>query len=713
MTIRDHKPKNGVNLDAPEYYINRELSWLEFNDRVLKEGLSSAVPLLDRLKFLSIVSGNLDEFFMIRVAGLRQKAEAGIVARDPSGLTPGEQLARISERAHRMVEEQSRGIAEALDLLPPHGLKVIRRGQLTPEQQRFLYTCFTSEIQPVLTPLAVDELDPFPTLPGGSLNIALRLGAPDDSESSDDKMAIVPVPPILSRFIALPAEFGVELATMEDVIVENVAPLFPGLRILGSAVFRLTRDADVSIDEDDTQDMIHVMEEALHARRGRNVVRLEIARPADERLRQWLAEWLHVQAADVYDVPVMLDASSLMEIATRPGFESLRDKPWPPQPPADLTGQAGPLWQTLTHKDILLLHPYESFDPVIQFLEQAAEDRNVLAIKQTLYRTSGDSPIIQALARAAENGKQVTVLVELKARFDESRNIEWAKRLEDAGCHVIYGIAGYKTHAKLLLIVRRESHGIRKYLHLSTGNYNDRTARVYSDIGLMTSNRDLTLDASAFFNLLTGYSQDVGWNQLTIAPTGLRRRFLELIEREIHASTPEMPGQIMAKVNSLQDAAICKALYKASRAGVRVRLNVRGICCLRPGIPGLSENIEVISILDRFLEHARIFYFQNGGHEELYMASADWMVRNLDRRLEVLFPVLQPTTRRRLVDLLNVYFSDNVKARRLLADGTYEPIATESPRVRAQETLYQQAVETAKVAQQMRIEFRPLTRPEA
>ena len=438
--------------------------------------------------------------------------------------------------------------------------------------------------------------------------------------------------------------------------------------------------------------------------------RLEISGKPEPRLRRWLVEWLQVEDDEVYEIDGMLDTAALMELAIRPGFDTLKIPDWPPQPPRDLIG-AEDLWSALQDHDVLLIHPYESFRAVVHMAEAAAEDPAVLAIKQTLYRTSGDSPIVHALERAAQNGKQVTVLVELKARFDEERNINWARRLEDAGCHVIYGIAGYKTHAKALLVVRREAHGIRRYAHLSTGNYNDRTAKLYSDIGLETADRDLTTDVAAFFNLLTGCSEVTGWLKLSIAPTGLRRRFEELIEREIRTSTPEQPGLIMAKVNSLQDKEICKALYHASRSGVRVMLNVRGICCLRPGLKGVSERIEVRSVVDRFLEHARVFYFRNGGNDEVYLSSADWMGRNLDNRLELLFPVSDPALRRRLIGFLETFFADNVKARRLLADGTYERVKASGPPVRAQEKLYQDAVDAARAAERAPARFRPLTRP--
>jgi len=480
--------------------------------------------------------------------------------------------------------------------------------------------------------------------------------------------------------------------------------------VLATAIFRITRDADVAVQDDDAGDLLQAVEEAVLARRRRAAVRLELSAGADPRIEKWLTDWLRIQPDQVYETQGILGAAALMELVNRPGFEALKAADWPPQPPRDLIG-AEDLWAALQDHDVLLLHPYESFEPVVQLLRQAAEDPQVLAIKQTLYRTSGDSPIVAALAQAAENGKEVTALVELKARFDEARNVNWARRLEDAGCHVIYGIAGLKTHAKALLIVRRESRQIRRYVHLATGNYNDRTARLYSDVGLMTSQRDVAADVAAFFNLLTGYSETVGWSKLSLAPTGLKQRFVELIEREARVATPDQPGLIRVKVNSLEDPEICRALYRASQAGVTVMLNVRGICCLRPGVEGVSENIEVRSIVDRFLEHARIFHFRNGGHEEVYLSSADWMRRNLTRRLEILFPVTDAGLRRRLIDVLSTCFADNVKARRLLSDGTYELAPFKGKPLRAQEKFHQDAVDAVRAAEQTAVQFRPLSRP--
>ncbi|NOZ21682.1 MAG: polyphosphate kinase 1 [Planctomycetes bacterium] len=697
-----------ADLASPDLYINRELSWLEFNDRVLREGLNRGLPLLERLKFLSIVSSNLDEFFQIRVAGLRQQVSAGARTRDICGLRASEQLERISARVHRMVKRHTSGLREVIGELAKQGLCLLTMDELDGHQQAHAINYFTSHVLPVLTPLAAEELQPFPLLRGLELNVAVLLN-PKMGETSKPKVAIVPVPKSLERFLKLRADEIQEIIRIEDLIAHHVGLLFEGHVVVASTVFRTTRDADVAVDDDDVSDLLEEMNEKVHERRRRAVVRLEISADADQRLKEWLMQWTQVDYRDVYEIDGMLDARALMDIATAPGFRHLKLPEWRPQEPQDLVGAGDDLWRIIQHRDILLCHPYESFDPVMDLLNLASVDPDVLAIKQTLYRTSENSPIIDALAHAAENGKEVTVLVELKARFDEARNVTWARRLEDAGCHVIYGIAGLKTHAKVLLILRQErGHGIRRYLHLSTGNYNDRTAKLYSDIGLLTCNRDLTADASAFCNLLTGYSEEIGWKKLAIAPTGLRQRFFDMIEREIGVSTLGQPGLIIAKINSLQDKGICQALYRASQKGVRVRLNVRGICCLRPDIQGVSENIEVISIVDRYLEHARVFYFRNGGHEEIYLSSADWMGRNLDRRLEILFPVVQPDLVERLLGMLETYFADNVKAWRLKSDGTYVRVKTKGKPVRAQEKLYNEAVAAASSPERAPVQYRSL-----
>ena len=700
---------NKIDLNSPELYINRELSWLEFNDRVLREGLSQEVPLMERLKFLAIVSSNLDEYFMIRVAGVRQQARLGVKSRDVSGLGPAEQLEQISHRAHRMVAEQSAGIAKAFQELAERKLMLLRPDKMQAGEQSFLASHFESDVLPLLTPLAVDELQPFPILPGLGLNIALKLIEPGAEAS--EKVAVIPVPSLLPRFVVVPSPSVLELALIEDVIAMNAAALFAGWKIMSTVVFRITRDADVAVDDDEAGDLLQAIEEAVTERRRRSVVRLEISANPDPFLKDRLAEWFDVSTPDIYEIDGMLAATGLMEIVNRPGFNKLRDPDWPPQPPHDLVGYDS-LWEAIQDHDVLLFHPYESFEPVLRLLETAADDPAVLAIKQTLYRTSSGSRVIAALEKAGRTGKQVTVLVELRARFDETRNMEWARRMEDAGCHVIYGIAGYKTHGKLLLIIRRDAHGIRRYVHVSTGNYNERTAQLYSDLSLLTSDREMAADASAFFNLLTGYSQVVGWSKFAVSPGGIRQQFKNLIEREIEQSTPDDPGLIIAKLNSLQDEGMCKLLCKASQAGVRVLLNIRGMCILRPHVPGVSDNVDVISIVDRYLEHARIYYFRNGGHEEVWMGSADWMKRNLDKRLEIIIPVLDPNHRKRLIGILHTYFGDNVKARRMQPDGTYVPVPRGEPAVRAQERLHLDAVEASRLASQPLREFRPLTGPE-
>ena len=702
----DTKKKN----DSSEIFVNRELSWLEFNNRVLQEGLDESLPLLERLKFLSIVSSNLDEFFMIRVAGLIQQQSANLRKRDKSGLTATQQLKEISRRVHNMMEAHTIAVRDVLEKLKEQGLCIIQRENWTPEQKKVLENYFINEISPVLTPLAMQELKPYPLLHGRQLTVAAAVQS-EKSGQPEKRIALIPVPAILSRFVQVPSEQAQTYALLEDIISENTCYLFACDKIISTAYFRITRDADVSIQEDEAGDLLSTIEEAVLERKRRSAVRLSISANPDPFIKAWLIEWLSLEPDYIYEINGILDGSALMQIAEIPSFEKLKVSDWSPQEPLDLLDSEN-IWQTLQERDIVLFHPYESFEPVVNLLKDASVDPDVLAIKQTLYRTSSDSAIIEALKTAAENGKEVTVLVELKARFDEARNINWARKLEDAGCHVIYGVAGLKTHAKALLIIRRESDRIRRYVHLSTGNYNEKTAKLYSDIGFMTSDSSLTTDIASFFNLLTGFSEIVGWSKLTIAPTGLRRKFEELIEREIGVSTPDKPGLIMAKLNSLEDKKICQALYRASQAGVKVLLNVRGICCLIPGLKDISENIEVTSIIDRYLEHSRIFYFANGGHEEIYLASADWMGRNLDKRLELLFPVTQSRTRRRLKSILKTFFSDDTKAWQMQADGSYRRKQGNNKKVRAQEVFFREAVRAAESNKHAKMKFIPLTKPQ-
>lgn len=696
------------NLNSYKLYINRELSWLKFNERVLKQGIRKDNPLAERLKFLAIVSSNLDEFFMIRIAGLMQQRSAGLRKRGINGLTPNQQLKKISASVHDLVAQQNGAIKAALNEISDHGVTLHRQSQWSHEQRTFLTTYFQNEIMPVLTPLAMSNLDPPPILPGRQLNVAITVVAKGPESPSGKQIIVVPVPHLLPRFIRIPDKKEFSLVLLEDVIADNVELLCPASHITGVGYFRITRDADVSIQEDEAADLLETIEQAIIERRRRSAIRLEISETTDAFQRKWLIDWLGLHVEDVYDISPLIDATCLHQLTSMGPLASLKLPDWPPQQPIDLLDSED-LWQTIREKDVLLFHPYESFEPVVKLMQAASEDPDVIAIKQTLYRTSSGSPIVKALEKAAQNGKEVTVLVELKARFDEAQNVNWAKQLEDAGCHVIYGIANLKTHAKALLIVRREETRIRRYIHLATGNYNDKTAKLYSDMGLFTCNNSIALDVTAFFNLLTGISETVGWRELTIAPTDMKQKFLDLIEREIQANSADKPGLIMAKTNSLQDPVICRALYRASQAGVKVMLNIRGICCLRPGIKGVSDHIEVCSIVGRYLEHARIFYFRNGGHEEVYLSSADWMRRNLDRRLELLFPIKDGRLKKRLIDILGIYFKDNTQSEILTSDGGYTPKKQKKGKIiRAQESFYNVICEAVKNKNQSSLRFRPM-----
>jgi polyphosphate kinase len=646
---------------------------------------------------------------MVRVAGLIQQKDAGIRKKDKSGLTPFQQLKIICQRVHKMMDTHTSAVKDIIEKLKIHDLFIIRRKEWTIEQRKFIENYFTKEILPVLTPLAAQELQPFPLLHGRQLTVAVSVQSKKNGKNNK-RIVLIPVPAILKRFVQIPSEQFQSYVLIEDVIADCAGLLFNQEKLLSTAFFRIIRDADVTVQEDEASDLLNMIEQAVFERRRRSAVRLTISVKPDTFIKNWLIEWLKLKPDCIFEIDGILDGSALMQIANIPGFDKLKIPDWPPQKPVDLLDSQN-IWHTLQERDLLLFHPYESFEPVINLLQVASNDPNVLAIKQTLYRTSSDSPIIQALENAAENGKEVTVLVELKARFDEARNVNWAKKLEDAGCHVIYGVTGFKTHAKAMLIVRREDDRIRRYAHLATGNYNDKTARLYSDIGIMTSESDLTSDVAAFFNLLTGFSEMVGWSKLTIAPTDLRKKIVELIDREISSSTPDKPGLIMAKMNSLEDKRICQAMYNASQAGVKILLNVRGICCLRPGLKKISDNIEVISIVDRFLEHARIFYFSNGGHDEIYLGSADLMGRNLDKRLETLFPVNSVKLRKRLHNILKTYFMDNTKTYQMKSDGTYKRKSGKNRKVRAQEIFYKEAVSASELSKSVKMKFIPLKKP--
>jgi polyphosphate kinase len=653
----------------PELFLNRELSWLEFNGRVLEEACDPTNPPLERLKFACIVASNLDEFFMVRVAALKNALAEGDTAPDVAGLTPAQQLARISERAHAMVEQLYAALTgEILPPLAERGLRLVRPGDLEAPARAALSRFFKDEVLPALTPLAIDASRPFPMLASLSLNLAVLIG-PAEGED-EPRLAVVQVPGRLPRLVRPPGTEGMVHVLLEDVIWADLQSLFPGQEIRDVAAFRIARDSELDFDDEGGRDFLQVIEEELKNRRRSEIVRLEVQDGVSEVLLELLVSRLGVGEVDVYPIRGPVDIRPLLPLVDLPLLEDLRD---PPLKPVPVIEAAGPeLFALLDERDVVLHHPYESFDPVTALVASAADDPDVLAIKQTLYRASGDSPLVRSLERAAENGKQVTVLVELLARFDEQSNIRWAKRLEESGCHVIYGIRGYKTHSKILLVVRRGRQGIERYVHLGTGNYNEKTARIYTDFCVMTSDPEIGEDASAFFNALTGYSDPPRMRKLVMAPTQLRERVVRMIGRERQRAEAGQAAEIRAKLNALVDEDIIRALYDAAKAGVKIRLAVRGICCLRPGLKGTSDTIEVVSVVDRFLEHSRIYYFRNGGDEEVYLASADWMPRNLDRRIELLFPVEAADGRQKVLQALDAIFQDNVKGRKLQADGSYK-----------------------------------------
>ena len=674
---KERKEQDPARFNDPKNYVNRELSWLEFDCRVLEEARDKTTPLFDRLKFLSITASNLDEFFMVRVASLKDMVHAGYKKPDIAGMTASEQLEKISVRTHELVTQQyntyNRSLLPALRSI---GLNLIENHEdLTPEQGEFVDRYFREEVYPVLTPMAVDSSRPFPLVRNKSLNIAALLKKKEGGKELE--FAMVQVPAVLPRIINLPVttdENNREMRNvifLEEIIERNMQQLFLNYDIVTSHPFRIMRNADFSLDEEEAVDLLEEIEKQLKRRQWGEVIRLEIEDKADQRLLKVLKRELEVNEEDIFEIPGALDLTVLMKMYGLDGYDHLKTPKYTPQPVPALMNDDD-IFTNIRKGDILLMHPYETFDPVVDFVRRAARDPEVLAIKQTLYRVSGNSPIIAALAAAAENGKQVSVLVELKARFDEENNIIWAKKLEKAGCHVIYGLVGLKTHSKITLVVRREEDGIRRYVHLGTGNYNDSTAKLYTDCGIMTCHPLIGEDATAVFNMLSGYSEPLNWNMLSVAPLWLRTKFLRLIERETKNARAGKPASIIAKMNSLCDKEIIAALYEASCAGVRIHLVVRGICCLKAGIPGLSENIEVRSIVGEFLEHARIFIFENDGSEEIYMGSADWMPRNLDRRVEILFPVLREELKDRIRKYMELELEDNLKAHVLQPDGTYE-----------------------------------------
>ncbi|MGI6011336.1 MAG: RNA degradosome polyphosphate kinase [Ruminococcus sp.] len=662
----------------PEYYRNRELSWIDFDVRVLEEARDKSIPLLERFKFLSITASNLDEFFMIRVASLKDMVHAGYKKPDIAGLTPEEQLKAISPRTHQLVQAQYNTYNRSLlPMLRNIGVNIISEHELlTKAQQTYVDEFFEENVYPVLTPMAMDSSRPFPLIRNKTLNIGALIRKKEKKKNKEEmEFATVQVPSVLPRIVAIPEDKdGFRcFILLEEIIERNIGKLFLSYDVVCAHPYRIMRNADLTIDEDEAADLLKEIQKQLKKRQWGEVIRLEVQENMDERLLKILKEEFSIQAEDIYEINGPLDLTFLMKLYGVKGYDQYKVKPYMPAAVPALQNEDD-IFTNIRKGDILLHHPYMSFDPVVNFVQQAAKDPDVLAIKQTLYRVSGNSPIIAALAQAAENGKQVSVLVELKARFDEENNIVWAKMLEKAGCHVIYGLLGLKTHSKITLVVRREETGIRRYVHLGTGNYNDSTAKLYTDCGLLTCDARIGEDATAVFNMLSGYSEPSVWNKLVVAPLWMRDRFIHLIQMEAEHARKGDKAHIIAKVNSLCDRDIIAALYEASAAGVKIDLIVRGICCLKTGIPGVSENITVRSIVGNFLEHARIFYFYSNGNEEIYMGSADWMPRNLDKRVEIIFPIEDERLKKEAWHILDTQLRDNVKAHILQPDGTYEKI---------------------------------------
>ncbi len=691
---------------ANDRYYNRELSWLLFNTRILEEARDRQNLLFERLKFLSITASNLDEFFMVRVASLKDMIHGGYKGTDIAGMTAEEQFEAVQQKTHTMVDMQySTYKRSLLKDLKADGLYIISEfSELTAEENKYLEDYFNDNVYPVLTPMAFDSSRPFPLILNKSLNIAALLKrkkaeAGGKKQKDELEFAMVQAPKVLRRVIELPARqkengSGLRVAVLlEDLIEYNIERLFSNYDVIATSAFRIMRDADFELDEDEIDDLLEEISKQLKKRRRGDVIRLEISDKADRRLIKILKKELWIEEEDIYYIDGPLDLTFLMSVYSLPGFDELRDKKYVPRQIPELMNDDD-IFTNIRKQDIFLHHPYESFDPVVNFVKEAAADENVLAIKQTLYRVSSTSPIIAALEAAAANGKQVTVLVELKARFDEENNIIWAKRLEKAGCHVIYGLRGLKTHSKITLVVRREDDGIRRYVHLGTGNYNDSTAKLYTDCGIMTADPRIGEDATAVFNMLSGYSEPDHWNELLVAPIWLRKWLIKKIERETEFARNGRPASIVAKMNSLCDKEVIDALYEASQAGVRIQLIIRGICCLRAGVPGLSDNISVHSIVGRYLEHARIMRFENGGDVLYYMGSADWMPRNLDRRVEIVFPLLSEDNKARAQHILDVQLADNLKAHIMMPDGTYDKADLRGKKkICAQETFMNEAAE--------------------
>ncbi|HEV8246811.1 MAG TPA: polyphosphate kinase 1 [Polyangiaceae bacterium] len=702
IPIPPPEPSSPIQLAPDERagFINRELSWLEFNARVLSEAADARVPLYERLKFLAIFAANLDEFFMVRAAGLQAQLSGQVEELPPDGMPPEQQLEAISSRAHDLMADHYRVWNEVRKEVTATGVEVLSPDALDAKEQARLEDYFERDIFPVLTPIAIDPVHPFPHVRNKGINVGLIFEK--RAHTTDPAFGLVQVPPMLPRLIRVNKE-GLRRAyvLLEDLILRHTAKIFPQMRVMGQYAFRVTRNFDIEIDDEEAEDLLQTLQAELRRRERGHAVRLEVSGQAPDESLQWLCRELDVDAKrDVYQIEGPLFLGDMTVLTAGDERRDLRDEPFAPQYVPPLRDSED-FFATIQERDVLLHHPYESFEAVIDFLWQAAEDPRVLAIKQTLYRTGGESPLVRALQRAAEMGKQVTALVELKARFDEESNIQWSRALENSGVNVMYGLLGFKTHAKVMLVVRKERTGLRRYVHIATGNYNQQTARVYEDISLFTARDDIGEDVTSFFNMLTGYSAPTRWNRLLVSPLGLHEAVLGLIRRETDHARAGHEARIIAKMNSVVDEDVIRALYAASQAGVEITLLVRGICCLRPGVPGLSENIQVRALVDRFLEHARIFYFRNNGQEEVFCSSADWMPRNFRRRVEVMMPVEDPALRARLIDeILGTMCRDNIKAWQLGPEGTYQRLtAKDAEAVRSQQKFMELARERSREAE--------------
>lgn len=709
-TSKTEKKKDRTPALPIERFINRELSWLEFNERVLGQASDTALPLLERAKFLAITSSNLDEFVMVRIGSLKMQYAQNAMQRDPSRMTVSQQLEAVASRCHDIVSRQYELFLDSLEpLLADSDIHRVDLADCSQNARESADRHFHNEVLSVLSPQIILPDRPFPLLQGLGIHLCVRLKADanpknktaetglsepaaPESETSHWEFAVIPVGRTLSRMISLPAQRGHAYVLLEELVTHHVEDFFPGREVAECVAFRITRNADVELREDDAADLMVGMEDVLESRRQSRATRLEYTAGASDQMLSFLSEKMELRSQDLYPIEGPIDLTYLFALHGLEGCDALRDEAWPAQSNPKID-PAEPMFSTIRDGDLLLVHPFEQFDPVVRMIEEAAVDPAVLAIKQVLYRTSRNSPIVSALKRAAEHGKYVSVIVELKARFDEARNIEWAREMEHAGVQVIYGIRGLKTHAKVCIIVRREETGIVRYLHFGTGNYNEATANLYSDISLLTCNEELGSDATSFFTCVTGASQPQTMQHLSAAPLTLRRRILDLIDGETRRSQQGQKAEITAKLNALVDTKVIDALYRASRAGVKIRLNIRGICCLKPGVPGLSETIEVVSIIDRYLEHARIIHFRHGGDHKLFISSADWMPRNLDRRVELLIPVEDKSCHQRLRDTLRVYFKDTTNTWRMTSNGNYERSEPGDTPVRSQKVLYDRATQ--------------------